>query len=175
VRREILTIPCFRKDKYRKEKKMKKLLLLSVMLSLACTVFAQNEPFCQSYIVRVGTDAADVNAVAVPENKEFVLLKLYVDCADGLWQINVDNEMWLTGNHIDNKNFVSSSREFPEGSAVVESGKNIILKKHTGGQYIYFTLIGYFRDAGPVSSADLNGDKEVNLLDLAILASQWMK
>jgi hypothetical protein len=152
---------------------MKKLLLLSAMLSLACTVFAQTEPFCKSYDVLI----KDVNAITVPEGKEFVLLKLYVDCLDNLWQINVDNEMWLIGNHAGSKNFVSSSREFPEGSAVIGSGKNIVLKKNQnpGGQYIYYTLIGYFRDAEPMPSADLNGDGEVNLLDLAVLASQWMK
>lgn len=150
---------------------MKKLLLLSVMLSLACTVFAQTEPFCQSYVV---FGVVDVKAIAVPEGKEFVLLKLYVDCIDGLWQINIDDTMWLIGKNYANQN-VGSSREFPEGSAVVESGKNIILKKNPQGQYIYFTLIGYFRDAEPMPSADLNRDREVNLLDLAILASQWMK
>jgi hypothetical protein len=150
---------------------MKKLLLLSVMLSLACTVFAQAEPFCQSYVVLV----ADVNAITVPDGKEFVLLKLYVDCVEGLWQINIDNERWLIGSHTGSKNFVSSSREFPEGSAVIGSGKNIVLKKNPGDQYIYYTLIGYLRDAEPMPSADLNGDREVNLLDLAILASQWMK
>jgi hypothetical protein len=149
---------------------MKKLLLLSAMLSLASTVFAQNEPFCQSYIVF----GADVNAVTVPEGKEFVLLKLYVDCVDGPWQINIDDKMWLIGHHYAMYNFVSSSREFPEGSAVVESGKNIILKKSSENQYIYSTLIGYLRDAEPMPSADLNGDREINLLDLAILASQWM-
>jgi hypothetical protein len=153
-----------------KGEKMKKLLLLSAMLSLASTVFAQTEPFCQSYVVF----GADVKAITVPENKEFVLLKLYVDCVDSLWQINVDNEMWLIGSHMGSKNFVSSSREFPEGSAVIGSGKNIELKKNPGGQYIYYTLIGYLRDAEPMPSADLNGDREVNLLDLAVLASQWM-
>jgi hypothetical protein len=169
VRREILTIPCFCKDKFRKEKKMKKLLLLSAMLSLACTVFAQTEPFCQSYVVFV----ADVKAITVPDGKEFVLLKLYVDCVEGLWQINIDDTMWLIGKNYANQN-VGSSREFPEGSAVVGSGKNIILKKNPVGQYIYYTLIGYLRDAEPMPSADLNGDREVNLLDLAVLASQWM-
>jgi hypothetical protein len=149
---------------------MKKLLLLSAMLSLASTVFAQNEPFCQSYVVL----REDVKAIAVPENKEFILLKLYVDCKDGLWQINVDNEIWLIGSHIGDKNFVSSSREFPEGCAVIGSGKNIVLKKNPVGWDIYYTLIGYLRDAGPMPSADLNGDREINLLDLAILASQWM-
>jgi hypothetical protein len=151
---------------------MKKLLLLSAMLSLACTVFAQTEPFCQSYDVL----EADVKAITVPDGKEFVLLKLYVDCIEGLWQINIDNEMWLIGSRFSNQNFVEgSSREFPEGFAVIGSGKDIVLKKNKEGQHIYYTLIGYLRDAEPMSSADLNGDREVNLLDLAILASQWMK
>ena len=149
---------------------MKKLLLLSVMLSLYSTVFAQAEPFCQSYVVFV----EDINAIAVPENKEFVLLKLYVDCIEGLWQINIDNDMWLTGKHGVYNNFVSSTREFPEGSAVVGSGKNIVLKESPEKQYIYYTLIGYFRDAEPMPSADLNGDRKVNLFDLAIFSSQWL-
>lgn len=149
---------------------MKKLLLLSVILSLTSTVFAQNEPFCQSYVVF----GADVNAIAVPENKEFVLLKLYVDCVDSLWQINVDNEMWLCGRHDAVRNFVCSSREFPEGSAVIGSGKNIILKQNPEYQYVYYTLIGYLRDAEAMPSADLNGDSKVNMLDFAIFASQWL-
>jgi len=149
---------------------MKKLLLLSVMLSLSCSVFAQTKPFCQSYVVF----EADVNAIAVPENKEFVLLKLYVDCVNGLWQINIDNEMWLIGRHDAYRNFISSSREFPEGSAVVGSGKNIVLKKSPDSQYIYYTLIGYLKDAEPLPSADLNGDGKINLFDFSIFASQWL-
>jgi len=150
---------------------MKKLFLLSVMLSSACTVFAQTESFCQSYVVY----GADVNAIAVPQNKEFVLLKLYVDCIDGDWQININDKMWLIGAHLTAKNYVSSSRDFPDGSAVVTSGKNIILKKNSQGQSLYYTLIGYFREASPRLPADLSGDGKVNFLDLAIFASQWLK
>jgi hypothetical protein len=150
---------------------MKKLFLFSVMLSSACTVFAQTESFCQSYVVY----GADVNAIAVPQNKEFVLLKLYVDCIDGDWQININDKMWLVGTHLATKNYVSSSRDFPEGSAVVKSGKSIILKKSSQGQYIYYTLIGYFREVSPRLPADLSGDGKVNFLDLAIFASQWLK
>ena len=149
---------------------MKKLLLLSAMLSLACTVFAQAEPFCQSYIVF----AADVNAITVPEGKEFVLLKLYVDCIDGLWQINIDDTMWLIGKNYANQN-VSSSREFPEGSAIVESGKNIILKKNPQTQNIYFTLIGYFRDAASQLTCDFNNDHIVNFIDFSVFANNWLQ
>jgi hypothetical protein len=149
---------------------MKKLFLLLVMLSSASIVFAQTESFCQSYVVY----GADVNAIAVPQNKEFVLLKLYVDCIDGDWQININDKMWLVGVHIATKNYVSSSRDFPEGSAVVKSGKNIILKKSPQGQSLYYTLIGYFKNAAPKLPADLSGDGKVNFLDLAIFASQWL-
>jgi len=155
---------------------MKKLLLLSVMLSLSCTVFAQTEPFCQSYVVF----GADVNAVAVPENKEFVLLKLYVDCIDGLWQININNKMWLIGQHKGSYQIAGSSREFPEGSAVVGRGKNIVLKKSTENQYMYYTIVGYFRNTNePVClkypDSDINKDCKVDMFDLALLASEWLE
>jgi hypothetical protein len=150
---------------------MKRLLLLYVMLSLPCAVLAQVEPFSQSYVVF----DKDVNSIVVPEKKEFVLLKLYVDCVDGLWQININNEAWLIGKHRASNNYVNSSREFPEGFAVVGSSKNIVLKESPDKQYTYYTLIGYFRDVEKIKSADLNGDRKVNLLDLAILCSQWLK
>lgn len=142
------------------------------MLYSACAVtFAQNEPFSQSYNVFT----ADVNAVTVPQGKEFVLLRLYVECIDGLWEIDINDSMWLIGKNYSNHDYIGISRDFPEGSAVVESGENIILKKSPQTQNIYFTLIGFFRDTTGGSSCDLNKDHIVNFIDFSIFANNWLQ
>lgn len=154
---------------------MKKIFALVIICMFSCLVVANNqiEPFCQSYQLTSNNIPNDVNAFIVPADKVFVLLRLYVDCLDGNWQLKVDNDTWLIGSHFSGKNYIHSEREFPEGTAIVGSGKTLKLK---GVEYntVFYTIVGYFRDAVLTPSADINGDGNVNLLDLAALGSQWL-
>jgi len=152
---------------------MKKLCILFILLFSSCNTFAK-EPFCQSFVVY----GQDVKAFTVPEGKKFVMLKVYVDCWDGQWQINKNDELWLIGNHDQTKNYVASFREFPDGLAVLNGNERLTLKKNPNVQYIYYSIVGYFQDISePVCqsypNSDINKDCKVNFEDLIFLAREW--
>jgi len=141
-----------------------------IVLFLAVSCYGQKEGFCQSYFFINGKVP-----IIVPENKEFVLRRLYVDCVDGQWLISIGEfEIWLAGRHRANNNYVSSMREFPDGTAVVGSGKTIYLWESLDKQEICYTLIGYFRTLPDCPKADLTEDCIVDFRDFALLASEWL-
>jgi hypothetical protein len=133
------------------------------------------EPFCQTYSVL----QQDVNAITVPAEKQFILLTLYVNCSyAGWWQIDVNDTMWLMG-YLSTQN-QSASRDFPEGFAIVQSGKTLKLRKDPGNNSIYYTLIGYFRNTDePIClkylDSDINKDCRVDMVDLTHLAREWLE
>jgi len=137
---------------------MKKLIVLLVLL--VCVVCQAKEPFCQSYCVG---QFGDVNAIIVPQDREFVLLYLSVEFfGSSLWQIDIDDKMFLMGMRD------TTTKYFPDGIAVVGTGKTLKLKVDA-----IYTIAGYFRTI--CNESDLTGDCLTNFNDLAILANDWLE
>ena len=144
------------------EKKMRK--FCCILIVIICSQAFAKERLCQSYEVQ-----NDVVAFTVPENKEFVLLLLHV-IGDNMWQIDVNDSMFLMGYQRDAN--PSTQLQFPDDTAVIGPGKTLTLKSLAGTTY--YTMVGYYRDINPLAG-DLDNNGFVNFADFAVLANNWLK
>ena len=142
-----------------------------LLVLLVCVVCQAKEPFCQSY--QVTWETGDVNAFTVLQDREFVLLYLSVDLVDSYWQVDIDDQMFLRGRHDAVRGKTSTTKYFPDGIALVNTGKTLKLKKNVDHQFTIYTIAGYFRTICNVS--DLTGDCFTNFNDLAVMANEWME
>jgi hypothetical protein len=147
------------------------------------TSFAnERTPLCKS--LTVSPEANEV-ILTVPENEQFVLLKLYADCSTNQnWHLDIDSEVLLAGTISSfiiqmyqqgvsiQKTYV---HDFPDSCVVVPAGKTLTaVNKNAMGYTLKLTLIGYLRkiDTGLVS--DLNSDHKIDFADFAILFNEWL-
>ena len=141
---------------------MKKTILLIVLLSVSAAFGHEKEGYSKYFEVPF---EETVELLTVPENKTFVLRKLYVSGAS-LWQINRDGELLL------NNMIGQGEHDFPDYCVTVGPGKT--LEARDTSTLLKITLIGYFYT--PVSNGpDLNGDGIVNFEDFAIMANRWLE
>lgn len=134
-------------------------------------------PFCKSLTVSPDTNEV---ILTVPENEQFVLLKLYADCfVSQDWHLDTDNEVLLAGTisvreGMSGYVYKTYVHDFPDSCVVVPAGKTLTAVNANMDYELKLTLIGYFEEIDTGLVSDLNGDHKVDFADFALLANEWL-
>lgn len=143
------------------------------------TAVAEKTGYCKTFSIRSTDEPNNLTLFSVPLDTKFVLERLYIS-GRGDWSLNVNSTFSMSGSLTTNiyMPFCFTPYEFPTGTVVFNAEDDIVLSFpciSSSTFNFFFTIIGYFEDTAPAkSSADINGDGKVDMLDFAILSKQWL-
>lgn len=159
-----------------------KSILVAAVVTLSCfgPAYALDER--QGFVMQLN-DTSDV--LTVPQGKRFVILQILTRSPHYRWNLNIDGDPFLNekifgliphdGSYSNSGIAANFDVTFPDRCVTVEHGQALSFEEIWPEASI--TIIGYLYnfhcDSYPLS--DLNKDCKVDLADMAILASEWLK
>lgn len=155
-------------------------IILTILFLTFSTAFAQKTGYCKTFpISPVGLgEPNELTLFTVPLDTHFVLERIYISGRSGYWSLSANSNFSIQGllYLYTSHQATFEVYEFPNGSAVFNAENDIVLSYIPSNVYeLFLTIIGHFEDITPVkSSADVNGDGKIDMLDFAILSKQWL-
>jgi len=147
-----------------------------VLLFLNPLTYALDER--EGFIKQLDTTS---DVLTVPQGKRFVILKVLTRDPFYEWSLKINDSLFLNQNIFGHAQVANTGLAanfdvtFPDRCVTVEQGQTLSFQKIWDG--VSITIIGYlynfYCDSYPLS--DLNKDCKVDLADMAIMASEWLK
>jgi len=120
--------------------------------------------------------------LTVPAGKKFVIMQLLTRESVHDWNLKVDDIVIFNNKIFGRERTTNASGlaivanfdiTFPDRCVTIEQGKTLV---YESSYNIYLTIVGYFYNCNcpSIPVADLNKDCKVDVLDLAIMASEWL-
>jgi hypothetical protein len=151
-------------------------LVVATLLCLSSVAYALDE---REGFVRQLEASSDV--LVVPQGKRLVILQILTRDPYYEWNLEVDGNPFLNHNIFGYRNITNTGLAanldvtFPDRCVTVEQGQTLSFADAWEGASV--TIIGYlynfYCESYPLS--DLNKDCKVDLADMAIMASEWLK